>query len=75
MAWPLLGYFEKDNLQKPISSINPSDIIRQLGEYMFFIIKIEIYSERNTHWFTSTSEEYGMKNLHSIPKYFHSCKS
>ena len=67
----LLGYFETDNLKNTISSINQSEINRKWGEYMAPIMKIEIDSERNFPYLLP----YGMKNLHSIPKNFHSGQS
>ena len=71
----LLGYFETDNLKNTISSINQSEINRKWGEYMAPIMKIEIDSDRNFPYLLSTSVAYGMKNLHSIPKNFHSGQS
>ena len=72
----LFGYFETDNLKNTISSINQSEINRKWGEYMAHIMKIEIDSERNfPYLLTSTAVAYGMKNLHLIPKNFHSGQS
>ena len=71
----LLGYFETDNLKNTISSINQSEINRKWGEYMAPIMKIEIDSERNFPYLLPLQWHMEMKNLHSIPKNFHSGQS